>query len=67
MRTKCEPKAFLSCTCIRGTKCCDVEHGCNRHRDCDEVEAKWALIHKGAPVPVNFHCDDDGCEECFGY
>jgi hypothetical protein len=40
---------------------------CNRHYDCDEAEAKWLAKHpKEKWVPVDFHCHNECCEECFG-
>lgn len=38
---------------------------CNRHRDCAAAEARRPAPD-GWPVPPNFHCYDDTCEECFG-
>lgn len=44
---------------------------CNRHDDCDAAEQRLLDRHPGKPrwqvLPVDFHCHDDCCEECFGY
>ena len=40
---------------------------CNRHSDCDKANTEWLERHPGQIfVPVDFHCHNDECEECFG-
>lgn len=40
---------------------------CNRHEDCDKAEKEWLERHPCARwTPVDFHCHDECCEECFG-
>ena len=40
---------------------------CNRHNDCNEANRKWLETHPLEKyVPINFHCHDDECEDCFG-
>ena len=40
---------------------------CNRHDDCNAADAKYREKNPGAKyIPLNFHCHDDECEECFG-
>lgn len=40
---------------------------CNRHTDCDAAVLKWKAEHPQSPyTPVDFHCHDDECEDCFG-
>jgi len=36
---------------------------CNRHTDCDKADRDTILGH-GRPAD---HCDDECCEDCFGY
>ena len=40
--------------------------GCNRHEDCAAADEAYQKKHKTTTVPVNFHCHDEGCEDCFG-
>lgn len=37
---------------------------CNRHVDCDAAEYDY-LLRQGK-LPIDFHCHDECCEECFG-
>lgn len=40
---------------------------CNKHNDCNEADKKWLTDHPDKKyIPVNFHCHDDECEDCFG-
>lgn len=40
---------------------------CNRHQDCDEATKNWLTSHPGEIfTPMDFHCHNDECEECFG-
>jgi len=40
---------------------------CNRHVDCVAANLKWLHDHPAKQfVPMNFHCYDDECEDCFG-
>lgn len=40
---------------------------CNRHDDCAKASQEWLMRHpQSMYVPVNFHCYDDECEDCFG-
>lgn len=42
---------------------------CNRHNDCDQANRDWLASNPGKQyweVPVNMHCHDDDCEDCFG-
>jgi hypothetical protein len=44
-----------------------AKRSCNRHDDCDQAAKDWLLNHHMEKyVPVNFHCHNDECEECFG-
>lgn len=44
-----------------------LKRSCNRHDDCGEADKKWLANHpKELYTPVNFHCHNDECEECFG-
>jgi hypothetical protein len=50
-----------------------IEHtkirSCNRHDDCEAANAKWLSSHPGRnrwEIPVNMHCHDEDCEDCFG-
>ena len=41
--------------------------GCNRHSNCEQAAKDWLMNHHMEKyVPINFHCHDDECEECFG-
>ncbi len=41
---------------------------CNRHDDCKKAEEQWFKDHPDKKyLPVDFHCHDECCEECFGY
>lgn len=45
------------------------KRSCNRHDDCDKAAQQWLTDHPGTKpwqIPVNFHCYDDDCEDCFG-
>lgn len=43
------------------------ELGCNRHLNCHEAEFSYRAQSEGRrPIPSNFHCHDDDCEDCFG-
>jgi hypothetical protein len=37
---------------------------CNRHTDCDAADKQMRAA--GYPLGAE-HCDDECCEECFGY
>lgn len=37
---------------------------CNRHDDCDAVDERFKA--KSLPLPVDLHCHDEDCEDCFG-
>lgn len=39
---------------------------CNRHKDCEQAEKDRLARNPGTLCPVNFHCHDDECEQCFG-
>ena len=40
---------------------------CNRHFDCDKADKEWLERHPNEKyIPMNFHCHDDDCEDCFG-
>jgi hypothetical protein len=44
-----------------------LQRVCNRHSDCDKAEREWLKAHPNSKwCPVNFHCHDDECEDCFG-
>lgn len=39
----------------------------NRHADCAAAELAYLATHPSESLPiVNFHCSDEGCEDCFG-
>lgn len=41
--------------------------GCNRHKDCKIADTIWREKHPDEKfIPLNFHCHDDECEDCFG-
>ena len=45
------------------------KRSCNRHEDCEEANRKWLERNPGNErwmIPVNFHCHDEDCEDCFG-
>jgi hypothetical protein len=37
---------------------------CNRHSNCGKAEDEMKA--RGKEIFANFHCHDDGCEDCFG-
>lgn len=44
-----------------------TKRSCNRHADCYAAETEWYRAHPERQyIPVNFHCHDDECEDCFG-
>lgn len=46
--------------------CKPVKRSCNRHDDCDKAD-EYILNKTGDMyVPIDFHCHDDECSECFG-
>ena len=43
------------------------KRSCNRHDDCDEFNKGYLQRHpESSWVPLNQHCHDDECEDCFG-
>jgi hypothetical protein len=40
---------------------------CNRHFNCEVAEQIWFVANATRKhLPVNFHCHDDECPDCFG-
>lgn len=40
---------------------------CNRHSNCEQANKDWLNNHAMEKyVPMNFHCHNDECEDCFG-
>ncbi len=65
MRTKAHGDALLS----PPRRPVPKVRSCNRHVDCKAANDRWLRDHgttKRWKIPVNFHCHDDCCEECFG-
>lgn len=44
----------------------EADKGCNRHRDCKAADEAYKTKHGVAFAPVNFHCRNEDCEDCFG-
>jgi len=43
-----------------------IIRGCNRHDNCEVAEKARLEKNPGTYTPINFHCHDDDCEDCFG-
>ena len=49
-----------------------MRNTCNRHFDCEKAEKEYLDRKKDDPshysqfIPLDFHCYNEECEECFG-